>query len=76
LYPYYRHFVILEGGLDACTALKLEKEIFQTVLNSEQSEVLFKKHAPAHLKSYRSSLGGKSIDNKEEYSLYIVWRSE
>lgn len=73
--PYYRHFVILESVLTSSQALDLEKEIFEIIAKSKKSSILFKKHAPAHLESYKPSLGGKEINNSENYFLYMTWRS-
>jgi hypothetical protein len=69
----YKHFSIIDFGLSSKDALKLEKKLYETLTMDMRSLTYRKYRANAKDIAYRPNLGGKPLDNEDEYLLYVAW---
>ena len=71
--PSWPHYLIIQIGLNQSTALKAEKQIFETLTKGEKASLRYRKYRhDTRDGRYYENTGGVNEKNPD-YCLYIAW---
>ncbi|GBD88121.1 hypothetical protein BMS3Abin03_02055 [bacterium BMS3Abin03] len=68
-------YAIIDFELNGREAIIINKKLFEECTNNKKSVLYKKYHAEKRDKRFYPSLGGRKLDTKDRFNLFICWKN-